>query len=75
MPQEQSIRDLVLKMKLIPVQELVQGQRLLCAEDSIVSGMQLKDTIQRLYDWGAMEVYMRPPWPPLVCNCKFLNFS
>jgi len=69
------MRDLVAKMKLIPVQELVQGQRLLFAEDSIVRGTQLKDTIQRLYQCGAREVHMRPACPPLVYSCKFLNFS
>jgi len=74
-PQEQSIRDLVAIMKLIPVQELVRGQRLLFAEDSIVRGTQLRDTIQRLYDCGAREVHMRPACPPLVYTCKFLNFS
>jgi len=75
MPQDQGMRDLVAKMKLIPVQELVQGQRLLFAEDSIVRGTQLKDTIQRLYQCGAKEVHMRPACPPLVYSCKFLNFS
>lgn len=74
-PQDQSIRDLVAKMKLIPIRELVQGQRLLFADDSIVRGTQLKDTIQRLYDCGAQEVHMRPACPPLVYSCKFLNFS
>ncbi len=75
MPQDQGMRDLIAKMKLIPVQELVQGQRLLFAEDSIVRGTQLKDTIQRLYECGAKEVHMRPACPPLVYSCKFLNFS
>lgn len=75
MPQDQGMRDLVAKMKLIPIQELVQGQRLLFAEDSIVRGTQLKDTIQRLYHCGAKEVHMRPACPPLVYSCKFLNFS
>jgi amidophosphoribosyltransferase len=75
MPQDQGMRDLVAKMKLIPIQELVQGQRLLFAEDSIVRGTQLKDTIQRLYDCGAKEVHMRPACPPLAYSCKFLNFS
>jgi amidophosphoribosyltransferase len=74
-PQDQSIRDLVAKMKLIPIRELVQGQRLLFADDSIVRGTQLKDTIQRLYDCDAKEVHMRPACPPLVYSCKFLNFS
>lgn len=75
MPQDQAMRDLVAKMKLIPVKELVEEQRLLFAEDSIVRGTQLKDTIQRLYDAGAKEVHMRPACPPLVYSCKFLNFS
>jgi len=75
MPQDQSIRDLVARMKLIPVRELIQGKRILFSDDSIVRGTQLKDTIQRLYDYGAREVHMRPACPPLVYGCKFLNFS
>ncbi len=75
MPQDQTVRDLVAKMKLIPITDLIQGKRLLFCEDSIVRGTQLKDTIQRLYDCGALEVHMRPACPPLVYACKFLNFS
>ncbi len=75
MPQDQAIRDLVAKMKLIPVRELIHGKRILFSDDSIVRGTQLKDTIQRLYDYGAKEVHMRPACPPLVYGCKFLNFS
>jgi amidophosphoribosyltransferase len=75
MPQDQRVRDLVAKMKLIPIRELIQGKRVLFCEDSIVRGTQLKDTIQRLYDYGAKEVHMRPACPPLVFACKFLNFS
>jgi amidophosphoribosyltransferase len=75
MPQDQSVRDLIAKMKLIPIRELIEGQRLLFAEDSIVRGTQLQDTIQRLYDCGAREVHMRPACPPLIYGCKFLNFS
>jgi amidophosphoribosyltransferase len=75
MPQDQSIRDLVARMKLIPIRELIVGQRLLFCEDSIVRGTQLQDIVQRLYDYGATEVHMRPACPPLVYGCKFLNFS
>jgi amidophosphoribosyltransferase len=75
MPQEQSIRDLVARMKLIPIRELIQGQRLLFCEDSIVRGTQLRETIDRLYDYGAKEVHMRPACPPLIYGCRFLNFS
>jgi amidophosphoribosyltransferase len=75
MPQDQDIRNLVAKMKLIPVQEFIKGKRLLFCEDSIVRGTQLQDTIKRLYEAGATEVHMRPACPPLVYACKFLNFS
>jgi len=75
MPQDQSVRDLVAIMKLIPINELINGKRLLFCEDSIVRGTQLRKTIQRLFDFGAKEVHMRPACPPLVYGCKFLNFS
>ena len=75
MPQNQDVRDLVARMKLIPIKELIAGKKFLFCEDSIVRGTQLKDTIQRLYDVGALEVHMRPACPPLVYGCKFLNFS
>ncbi len=75
MPQDQRVRDMVAKMKLIPVRELIQGKRLMFCEDSIVRGTQLQDTIRRLYESGAREVHMRPACPPLVYGCKFLNFS
>ena len=75
MPQDQTVRDIVARMKLIPISELIEGKKLLFCEDSIVRGTQLKDTIQRLYDFGALEVHMRPACPPLTRGCKFLNFS
>ena len=75
MPQHQDVRDLVARMKLIPVRELIQGRRILFCEDSIVRGTQLQDTILRLYDAGAAEIHMRPACPPLAYSCKFLNFS
>lgn len=75
MPQDQSVRDTVARMKLIPIREIIEGKKLLFCEDSIVRGTQLKDTIQRLYDCDALEVHMRPACPPLTHACKFLNFS
>jgi amidophosphoribosyltransferase len=75
MPQQQNVRDLVAKMKLIPIKELTEGKRLLFCEDSIVRGTQLKNTLQRMYDYGALEIHMRPACPPLAYGCKFLNFS
>ena len=75
MPQVQEIRDLVARMKLIPINDIINGKRLLFCEDSIVRGTQLRDTISRLFDAGALEVHMRPACPPLIYGCKFLNFS
>ena len=75
MPQDQSIRDLVAQMKLVPITELMQNKRLIFCEDSIVRGTQLKDILQRVYDHGAKEIHMRPACPPLVFGCKYLNFS
>ncbi|MGD8523263.1 MAG: amidophosphoribosyltransferase, partial [Desulfobacterales bacterium] len=75
MPQNQSIRDLVAKMKLIPIRDLIEERNVLFCEDSIVRGTQLKDNIQILYDYGAKEVHMRPACPTLIYPCEFLNFS
>ena len=74
-PSDQSVRDLVARMKLIPIRELIQRKRLLFCEDSIVRGTQLHETVQRLYDYGAREVHVRPACPPLIHACQFLNFS
>ncbi|MBD3334483.1 MAG: amidophosphoribosyltransferase [Candidatus Eisenbacteria bacterium] len=75
MPQEQRVRDLVARMKLIPIREQIAGKRLLFCEDSIVRGTQLQDVIRRLFATGAREVHMRPACPPLIRTCKYLNFS
>jgi amidophosphoribosyltransferase len=75
MPQDQQVRDLVARMKLIPIREIIAGRRLLFCEDSIVRGTQLRDTIRRLFDYGAKEVHMRPACPPLLFGCQYLNFS
>ena len=75
MPQDQDVRDLVAKMKLIPIRSMIEGRRILFCEDSIVRGTQLKDNIQILFDYGAVEVHMRPACPTLIFPCEFLNFS
>jgi amidophosphoribosyltransferase len=75
MPQNQDVRDLVARMKLIPIKSMIEGKRILFCEDSIVRGTQLKDNIQILFDYGASEVHMRPACPTLIFPCEFLNFS
>lgn len=75
MPQDQAVRDLVAKMKLIPISNLIKGQRILFCEDSIVRGTQLQDNVQLLFNCGAKEIHMRPACPTLIYPCEFLNFS
>lgn len=75
LPQSQAVRDLVARMKLIPNRSLIQGNRLVFCDDSIVRGTQLKDNVKILFDYGAREVHMRVACPTLIYPCEFLNFS
>ncbi|MCI8318714.1 MAG: amidophosphoribosyltransferase [Lachnospiraceae bacterium] len=75
MPTQQSQRNLIAKMKLIPVKALIQNKKLLLIDDSIVRGTQLRETTEFLYASGAKEVHVRPACPPLLYGCKYLNFS
>ena len=75
MPTIQSKRNLIAKMKLIPVHDLIKGRSLLLIDDSIVRGTQLRETTEFLYQSGAKEVHIRPACPPLLYGCKYLNFS
>ena len=75
MPTNQSQRDLIARMKLIPEQALIENKKLLLIADSIVRGTQLRETTEFLYRSGAKEVHVRPACPPLVFGCKYLNFS
>jgi len=75
MPQNQEMRDLVAKMKLIPIKTLINGKRIVFCDDSIVRGTQLKDNVRILYDYGVKEVHIRPACPTLIFPCLFLNFS
>lgn len=75
MPTSQDQRNLIAHMKLIPVQQLIQGRKLLLIDDSIVRGTQLRETTDFLYKSGAKEVHVRPACPPIIFSCKYLNFS
>ncbi|MCI7181618.1 MAG: amidophosphoribosyltransferase [Schaedlerella sp.] len=75
MPTNQSQRELIARMKLIPVQALIENKKLLLIDDSIVRGTQLRETTEFLYRSGAKEVHIRPACPPLLFGCKYLNFS
>ncbi len=75
MPTIQTQRNLIARMKLIPVHDLIQDKSLLLIDDSIVRGTQLRETTEFLYQSGAKEVHIRPACPPLLFGCKYLNFS
>lgn len=75
MPTQQSQRNLIARMKLIPVHNLIKDKSLLMIDDSIVRGTQLRETTEFLYRNGAREVHIRPACPPLLFGCKYLNFS
>lgn len=75
MPTNQEQRNLIAHMKLIPVEPLIKGRKILLIDDSIVRGTQLRETTDFLYNSGAKEVHIRPACPPLVFGCKYLNFS
>jgi amidophosphoribosyltransferase len=75
MPQDQSQRDLVARMKLIPNKAVIEGKKIVFLDDSIVRGTQLKDNTIDLRKSGAAEVHMRIACPPLLFPCVFLNFS
>ena len=75
MPTTQRERNMVAKMKQIPVKELIEDQKLLLVDDSIVRGTQLRETVEFLYENGAKEVHIRSACPPIMYGCKYLNFS
>ncbi len=75
MPQNQVVRDLVARMKLIPIKSLIAGQKIAFCDDSIVRGTQLQDNTKILFEYGAEEIHIRPACPTLIFPCEFLNFS
>jgi len=75
MPQKQSQRNLIARMKLIPVDALIRDKSLVLIDDSIVRGTQLRETTEFLYNSGAKEVHIRTACPPIMFGCKYLNFS
>ncbi|MBQ9950793.1 MAG: amidophosphoribosyltransferase [Clostridia bacterium] len=75
MPPSQKQRNLIAHMKLIPVEALIRGKRMVMIDDSIVRGTQLRETTDFLFDSGAKEVHIRTACPPILYGCKYLNFS
>ena len=74
-PGNQSRRDLVAKMKLIPNPAILKDQRVVFCDDSIVRGTQLRDNVRTFFEYGAKEVHARISCPPLVYGCPFIGFT
>ncbi len=71
-PPSQEARNLIAKMKLIPIKEIIEDNKIVVCEDSIVRGTQLKNfTIKKLWDSGAKEIHIRVACPPLMFPCRF----
>ncbi|MBQ6621725.1 MAG: amidophosphoribosyltransferase [Mogibacterium sp.] len=75
MPTIQSKRDMIARMKLIPVPELIEGKKIVLIDDSIVRGTQLREKCDFLFASGAKEVHVRPACPPIMFGCKYISFS
>ncbi len=74
-PQDQSIRNLIARMKLVPINSLIENKKLIFIDDSIVRGTQMRGIIDFLYACGAKELHVRSACPPVLYGCKYLNFS
>lgn len=75
MPQNQRTRNLIAKMKLVPVFQVIKDKKFVLVDDSIVRGTQLSETVSYLIENGAKEIHVRTACPPIMYGCKFLNFS
>jgi amidophosphoribosyltransferase len=75
MPQHQRARNLIAKMKLVPVFQIIKDRKFILIDDSIVRGTQLSETVAYLIENGAKEIHVRSACPPIMYGCKYLNFS
>ena len=75
MPTSQAERSMIAEMKLIPIPSIIQGQRIVFCDDSIVRGTQLRNQASRMRDLKASEVHIRIACPPLLYPCNFIGFS
>ena len=74
-PQNKKTRDLIARMKLVPIHSLIKDKKLVMIDDSIVRGTQLTGTVKYLYEYGAKEIHVRSACPPVMFGCKYLNFT
>jgi amidophosphoribosyltransferase len=67
----QSLRQLGIRLKLSPVREIIEGQRLVVVDDSIVRGNTSRQLVAMLRAAGAAEVHLRITAPPIAHPCYY----
>ena len=67
----QQIRDFGVKLKLNPVRSLLDGQRVILVDDSIVRGTTSRKIVRMIRDAGAREVHLRISCPPTISPCYY----
>ena len=67
----QHMREIGIRMKLNPLKDVLQGQRVIIVDDSIVRGTTSRKIVQALRDAGAKEVHMRISSPPVTHPCFY----
>ncbi|MGB6483083.1 MAG: amidophosphoribosyltransferase [Candidatus Acidiferrales bacterium] len=68
---EQAIRDFGVRLKLNPVRRLLEGQRVVLVDDSIVRGTTSRKIVRMMREAGVAEVHMRISCPPTVSPCHY----
>jgi amidophosphoribosyltransferase len=67
----QAIRDFGVRLKLNPVRHLLEGQRVILVDDSIVRGTTSRKIVRMIRDAGAREVHLRISCPPTISPCYY----
>ena len=68
---DQRIRDQGVRLKLNPLREVLEGQRVIVVDDSIVRSTTIRQVVAMLRDAGAREVHLRITMPPITHPCFF----
>jgi amidophosphoribosyltransferase len=68
---EQAIRDFGVKLKLNPVRRMLEGQRVILVDDSIVRGTTSRKIVRLVREAGATEVHVRISCPPTISPCYY----
>ena len=68
---EQAIRDFGVKLKLNPIRRMIEGQRVILVDDSIVRGTTSRKIVRLVREAGATEVHVRISCPPTISPCYY----